>query len=296
MKQIPYLCNNEKEFIDRLDEFQEGLQYLSGYSCILATIYVGSELKLQIPELVQLLKQKIPQAKVIGGIVSANITAGVINLCGISLTFSVFFSSQVEIIPLHWGDELSSAMGKDVLQQIWQMQQPVAVQIISSGYNLNVTPFFQELSNIPDDIVVFGGVVDDGTVSGDGFVFTDKEYITRGMVIAVYRGENLFVNLCCSTGWQPLGRSMRITGLKDHNSTITELEGGYSIRDAYERYLGVEWDDSFLDEAVVFPVCVDRNGTILNRMPRMLGKDGSANYGADFHLGESIQICYGNPA
>lgn len=296
MKQIPYLCNNEKEFIDRLDEFQEGLQYLSGYSCILATIYVDSELKLQIPELVQLLKQKIPQAKVIGGIVSANITAGVINLCGISLTFSVFFSSQVEIIPLHWGDELSSAMGKDVLQQIWQMQQPVAVQIISSGYNLNVTPFFQELSNIPDDIVVFGGVVDDGTVSGDGFVFTDKEYITRGMVIAVYRGENLFVNLCCSTGWQPLGRSMRITGLKDHNSTITELEGGYSIRDAYERYLGVEWDDSFLDEAVVFPVCVDRNGTLLNRMPRMLGKDGSANYGADFHLGESIQICYGNPA
>lgn len=296
MKQIPYLCNNEKEFIDRLDEFQESLQYLSGYSCILATIYADSELKLQIPELVQLLKQKIPQAKVIGGIVSANITAGVINLCGISLTFSVFFSSQVEIIPLHWGDELSSAMGKDVLYKIWQMQQPVAVQIISSGYNLNVTPFFQELSNIPDDIVVFGGVVDDGTVSGDGFVFTDKDYITRGMVVAVYRGENLFVNLCYSTGWQPLGRSMRITGLKDHNSTITELEGGYSIRDAYEKYLGVEWDDSFLDEAVVFPVCVERNGTILNRMPRRLGKDGSANYGADFHLGESVQICYGNPA
>lgn len=296
MKQISYLCNNQQEFVDKVNAFEDDLKYLSDYSCILATIYVDSELKQLVPDLVQLLEDKLPQVQVVGGTVSANITAGVINLYGISLTFTIFFSSCVDIIPLHWGDENSGAMGKDVLYKIRKMQQPVAVQIISSGYNLSLAPFFHELSNIPDDIVVFGGVVDDGTVSGQGFVFTGSDCIMRGMVLVVYRGANLFVNLCTSSGWQPLGRSMYITGLADNNSTITELDGKDSIRDAYEKYLGVEWDDSFLDEAVVFPVCVSRDGTILNRMPRMLGKDGSANYGADFRPGESIQICYGNPA
>lgn len=296
MKQISYLCNNQQEFVDKVNAFEDDLKYLSDYSCILATIYVDSELKQLVPDLVQLLEDKLPQVQIVGGTVSANITAGVINLYGISLTFTIFFSSCVDIIPLHWGDENSCAMGKDVLYKIRKMQQPVAVQIISSGYNLSLTPFFHELSNIPDDIVVFGGVVDDGTVSGQGFVFTGSDCIMRGLVLVVYRGANLFVNLCTSSGWQPLGRSMHITGLTDNNSTITELDGKISIRDAYGKYLGVEWDDSFLDEAVVFPVCVNRDGTILNRMPRMLGKDGSANYGADFRLGETIQICYGNPA
>lgn len=296
MKQISYLCNNQQEFIDKVNAFEEGLAYFSDYSCILATIYVDSELKQLVPDLVQLLQDKLPQVQVVGGTVSANITAGVINLYGISLTFTIFFSSYVDIIPLHWGDDDSGAMGKEVLYKIRKMHQPVAVQIISSGYNLSLTPFFQELSNIPDDIVVFGGVVDDGTVAGQGFVFTGSDCITRGLVLVIYRGAKLFVNLCTSSGWQPLGRSMNITGLTDNNSTITELDGKDSVRDAYERYLGVEWDDSFLDEAVVFPVCINRDGTILNRMPRMLGQDGSANYGADFRLGESLQICYGNPA
>ena len=296
MKQIPYICNDLQEFVSKLDEFRNTLKEMSDYSCILATVYVDSKLKRLVPELIKLLKDNLPNVKIVGGTVSANITAGVINLYGISVTFSVFFSSQVEIIPLQWGDEKSNTMGKEVLYRIIQMQHPVAIQIISSGYNLNLTPFFQQLSNLPEDIVIFGGIVDDGTVYGQGFVFTADECIMRGMVLVIYRGKSLFVNLCQSSGWAPLGRSMRITGLADNNSTITELDGKASIRDAYEKYLGVEWDDSFLDEAVVFPVCINRDGTFLNRMPRRLRKDGSANYGADFNPGEYIQICYGNPA
>lgn len=296
MKQIPYLCNDQSEFSARIAEFKGILPTMPEYSCVLATIYVDSDMKKEVPDLVKILKQELPDIHVVGGTVSANITAGVINLCGIALTFMVFFQSQVEIIPLEWEDSRSADIGKKLLGEIRQMYQPVAVQLISSGYNLHLEPFLNELSNIPEDIAVFGGIVDDGTVSGQGFVFTDTTYIQRGMLVIVYKGRNLFVNLCSSSGWQPLGRSMQITGLADNNTTITELDDSITIRDAYERYLGISWDDSFLDEAVVFPVCVNRDGTILNRMPRRFGQaDGSANYGADFQLGENIQICYGNP-
>lgn len=296
MRQVPYLCNSREEFVAGIEDFCGSLRTTPDYSCILATVYVDSQMKKDVPELIRELKSRLPQVQIVGGTVSANITAGVMNLTGISLTFSVFFSSEVEIFPIAWDDEKNGELGKKMLYRIRKMDYPVAMEMISSGYSLKVADFLRELSNIPDDIVVLGGIVDDGTVSGQGFVFTADECIQRGMVIVVYKGKNLLVNLCSSSGWQPLGRTMRITGLADNGFTITQLDDAITIRDAYEKYLGVSWDSSFLEEAVIFPVCVNRNGTQLNRLPRMVSLDGSANYGAEFHLGEQIQICYGNPS
>ena len=295
MKQIPYLCNDEIDFREKIESFKESLAEMPEYSCILATIYVDSYFQEITPRLVDRLKRLLPDVKIVGGTVSANITAGVINLFGISLTFSVFFKSTVDVIAIPWKDGESARLGKDLLWYIRQLYQPVAVQMISSGYNLDLVPFLRELSNIPEDIAVFGGVVDDGTVSGPGFVFTAEEFIPRGMAVVIYKGRSLFVHMCSSSGWQPLGRKMKITALADNQTTIADLDNGTTVRDVYEKYLGVNWNESFLDEAVVFPVCINRNGTILNRMPRALRPDGSANYGADFQIGEVIQLCYGNP-
>ena len=295
MRQVPYLCNSREEFVAGIEDFCGSLRNMPDYSCLLATIYVDSQMKEDVPELIRELKSRLPQVQIVGGTVSANITAGVMNLTGISLTFSVFFSSGVEIFPLAWDDEKNGELGKKMLYKIRRMAYPAALEMISSGYSLEVVDFFRELSNIPEDIVVMGGVVDDGTVSGQGFVFTGDEYIQRGMVMVVYKGKNLMVNLCNTSGWQPLGRTMRITGLADNGFTITQLDDAITIRDAYEKYLGVSWDSSFLEEAAIFPVCVNRNGTPLNRHPRMVYPDGSANYGAEFQMGEQVQISYGNP-
>lgn len=295
MKQIPYLCNDKREYIARIHEFKASLAGMPGYKCILATIYVDSYLKKYAPEMIVELKTILPDAKIIGGTVSANITAGVINMYGISVTFSVFFESEVEVIPIEWDDAKSRDMGKKLLYHVRQLYQPVAIQMITAGYNLNTLPFFEEISNIPEDIAIWGGVVDDGTISDPGFVFSTNRIIEKGMIVAIFKGRSLFVNVCNSSGWQPLGRRMKVTGLADNNSTITELDGGITIRSVYERYLGVEWNETFLDEAVVFPVCVNRDGITLNRMPRALTADGGLNYGADFQLGERVQLCYGNP-
>lgn len=295
MKQIPYLCNDQLEFVEKVKEFRNMLRDMPEYKCILATIYVDSHMKDSVPRLLVMLKETIPGIKILGGTVSANITAGVINTFGISLTFSVFFKSTVEIVPIHWDDEQSSMLGKGFLGYVRNLYQPVAIQMISSGYNLNLAPFMKEVSNIPEDIVVFGGIVDDGTVYGQGFVFSENEFIYRGIMIAVYMGRNLTAHLCSSSGWQPLGRGMRITKLSDNNTTINEIDGG-SVREIYDKYLGVGWEKSFLDEAVVFPFSVNRGGTRLNRLPRFFYEDGSANYGAEFRPGEIVRLSYGNPA
>ena len=38
MKQIPYLCNDEIDFREKIESFKESLAEMPEYSCILATI------------------------------------------------------------------------------------------------------------------------------------------------------------------------------------------------------------------------------------------------------------------
>jgi len=294
MKHIPYLCDDINEFVRIVDEFANMLPGLGKYSSVLATIFVDIKRKKDAPRVISKMRETLPNVKIIGGTVSANITAGVINYYGISVTFSVFEESTVEVLPVYWDDNNSEEIGKELLNRLSHTEQLVAIGMYTSGFVLDVVPFFKELSQLPSDIIFFGGVVDDGTVDGQGFVFTDNDIIYRGHVMMVLKGRSLQVNVGYSSGWRPLGKVMTVTRLKDQH-TICEIDD-IPVKFIYEKYLGMsKWDEDFLQEAVIFPFSVMRNGTSLARLPRTVSADGSACYGADFILGDKVRLCYGDP-
>lgn len=294
MKHIPYLCNDINEFFHVVDGFADMLPSFGEYSCVLATVFVDIKLKEEAARIIAKMKDTLPEVKLIGGTVSANITAGVISYYGISVTFSVFNNSSVDVLPVYWNDEDSKQIGSDFLKRLSRMKHLVAVGMYTSGFTLNVVPFFNELSKLPSDIIFFGGIVDDGTVKGQGFVFTNDDIIKYGHVMVVFKGSSLIANVGYTSGWRPLGKTMRVTGLSNSN-TISEIDG-VPVRQIYEKYLGIsKWDDIFLREAVVFPFAVQRSSTPLARLPRTVADDGSATYGADFVLGEKVRLCYGDP-
>ena len=294
MKHIPYLCNDVNDFSRIVDEFANMLPELGKCSCILATIFVDIKLKKKARQIINKLRETLPKVKIIGGTVSANITAGVINYYGVSVTFSVFEESMVEVLPVYWDDDESGKIGREITGQLMRMEQLVAIGMYSSGYAINIVPFFKELSQLPSDIIFFGGVADDGTADGQGFVFTGSDIIYRGHVMVVFRGRSLQVNVGYSSGWQPLGKIMTVTRLSNQH-TICEIDD-VPVKSIYEKYLGIsKWNEDFLNEAVMFPFVVMRKGTSLSRLPRIVDGDGSANYGADFILGEKVRLGYGNP-
>ena len=174
MKHIPYLCNDLNEFSRIVDEFANMLPELGKCSCVLATIFVDIKLRKKARQIINKLRGALPKVKIIGGTVSANITAGVINYYGISVTFSVFEESMVEVLPVYWDDDESGKIGREITGRLMRMEQLVAIGMYSSGYAINIVPFFKELSQLPSDIIFFGGVADDGTADGQGFVFTGR--------------------------------------------------------------------------------------------------------------------------
>ncbi|WP_027406783.1 GGDEF domain-containing protein [Anaerovibrio sp. RM50] len=295
MKHIPYLCEDEKDFFNRVDEFSRELADMGRYSCVLVTIFLDIHLKEKAPELIRKVRETLPEARIAGGTASANITAGVINLCGISLTFSVFEEAQVEVFPLEWDDARSHEIGAETLERLNEADNLAAVEMLTSGYAINTMPFFRELSLLPPEVVFFGGVVDDGTTpAGQGFVFAGEDVIYRGHVMVIFKGKSLYVNVGYGSGWRPLGKIMTVTRLSNPH-TICEIDD-VPVRTIYEKYIGINsWNEDFLNESVVFPFSIIRNGTSLSRLPRRLEKDGSASYGADFAVGDRVRLCYGDP-
>lgn len=294
MEQVPYLCIDLEDVEIKINEFARYLDNLGDYSSLIATVYVDSKFQSDIPELIGMLKAKLPRVKIMGGIASSNVINGNIYSYGIAITFLVFKDSQVEVRALPWEDEKSAAVGKEFLSYLRKQYQLVAVYMISSGYNLNITPFFKEISNAPVDVSFFGGVISNNISLEDGCIFTDEKIIPRGIAVAIFTGHSLQVHSCYCNGWQPLGKGFTITEVANGGNTIKTLDGT-NIRTQYEKYLGISWDKSFIDEAVVFPMMVERNGAKLYRLPRYLYPDGAVNYGAEFSVGETVKITYGSP-
>ncbi|ORT98975.1 diguanylate cyclase [Anaerovibrio sp. JC8] len=296
MKHIPYLCHDLKSFFNRVDEFAGQLADMESYSDVLVTIFLDIHLKDEAPKLISKVRKTLPDAKIVGGTASANITAGVINLYGISLTFSVFNEAKVEVFPIMWEDARSHEIGDRTRERLEGMEQLKAVEMLTSGYAVNTMPFFRELSQMSPEVVFFGGVVDDGTTpAGQGFVFTGDDVVYRGHVMVAFRGSDLNVCVGYGSGWRPLGKIMTVTRLSNSH-TICEIDD-VPVRTIYEKYLGINsWNEDFLNESVVFPFSIIRNGTSLSRLPRYLDEDGSASYGADFEVGDKVRLCYGDPA
>ncbi len=296
MKHIPYLCEDVQSFFNKVDEFSSQLAGMGEYSCVLVTIYANIHLKDKVPDLIQKVREVLPEAKIAGGTASAMITAGVINYYGISLTFSVFKEGQIEVFPVFWDDDKSKEIGVETLEKLTKVDNLAAVEMLTAGYAINTMPFFEEISKLPPEVVFFGGVVDDGTTpAGQGFVFTGDDVIHRGHVMVAFNGKSLNVHVGYGSGWKPLGKTMTVTRL-DNYHTICEIDD-VPVRTIYEKYLGItNWNDEFLSEAVAFPFSIIRNGAFLSRLPRRLDKDGSASYGADFVVGDMIRLCYGDPA
>ena len=65
MKQIPYLCNDEKDFWEKVEAFKASLAEMPEYSCILVTMYVDSYFKRIASRLVVDLKELLPDARIL---------------------------------------------------------------------------------------------------------------------------------------------------------------------------------------------------------------------------------------
>ena len=140
------------------------------------------------------------------------------------------------------------------------------------------------------DAESFGGIMN----TGDGYCFGNGRMVSEGLVVIAFSGGSLRVKIDKCSGWQPVGKHMRIT--KIGGPYVIEKLDGRPFSEVYRYCLGEIEGESLMELTLLFPLMLYRNGKLTARHPFLIRDDGSAVFSTDFIVGEEVQIGYGNPA
>lgn len=292
MKQLPFLINSSEELECALAEVRSVAASM-GEPCVLVSVLLDRGDEYKFIELSGQVRAVFPAAQIFGSVSSGEIINGKILHQGIVVGFSLFASSRATVYGYAFADDGGVAAGGELLAKLNADPEVRAVKILGAGLNLNPNPFLEVLSSSREDIVFFGGLADDGTLGAQSMVFAQGEIIRQGVVVVVFSGADLHVEVCSSLGWRPLGRSLTVTSM-DGMFCVKELDDR-PIVESFERYLGITTDDDIVAETTTFPFYVERDGMALAREPIAWRDDGGVVLAADLYEGEQVRLAYGDP-
>ena len=235
-------------------------------------------------------QKKFPKAHIIGGASDAVISGGNGKGEGLSLTFVKFEATEIDLFTM-LVEENETTPAKDIcLNWLNKRHDLVALHVLAIGHVNAALRIFDDKITVP----VFGGLLGNTDYGKkNGYLYVDGEFLDHAILVVALCSQKLSVRVEKSSGWQALGPTMTVTGLKDPY-TIAELDG-QNISKIYDHYIGTIEDELFIVKSLSFPLMLHKHGELIERHPFNCNADGSFDFGASFHPGDRVQLGYGNP-
>lgn len=238
----------------------------------------------------RIVKERFPQAVVVGGDCEVVISGGRGSSSGLSMTFIKFDFGEVALYSLPLDADENAVEGEACLEWLDSHKDLATVQILSVGQISTVSQLFKGRIHVP----VFGGILGNSDGEKKGYIYGDGAIISHGLLLIAICGKQVSVLVEYSSGWQPLGPRLKVTGLNGPYN-VRALDG-QPFAMVYDHYIGSLEGESFLDKSLLFPMILRKDDHMIARHPLRLEKDGSAAFGAGFNLGDDVQIGYGDPS
>ena len=237
----------------------------------------------QAEALLSKIQQWTPGFAIIGASTSGEIADSEIHDETILLSFSLFDSTDVEVI--HVADS-SHESGVELARSLAHSDVRLA---IAFGNTLNANPehFISGLSHGAPNLFIAGGNAGDNACFEHSFVIANGEVYTQGMVLALLRGPSLQVSNRAILNWAPIGNEMRITRCQDN--VVYELNGKPAL-EVYGYYLGEEVLATAPQSLMEFPLIAMVDGIPVARSPVGLADDGGILYAGGFRPEEPVRF------
>lgn len=209
------------------------------------------------------------------------------------LTFLCFEhpSFTIERFDLSRSEE---AIGEAVRQSLLKEEDRKCVMTFFSGKPRDIGRILQKL-DVPAVGATAGVEGFFSTGAGASFVFDAEGVYTETLLTVLFHGKDLHVMASHNCGWTSVGKTMKITKLKDPY-TVAEIDG-QPAANLYEKYLGIPWRQNRLSISNIceFPLAVESGGLNLARIPWSWDDEGNLNFAITMHEGEEIRLTYGLP-
>ena len=234
----------------------------------------------------------IPSAVIVGSTSVGEIIHGQLQVGTTVLAFSFFDETVLKTIaiPNPSGNELEA--GKRLVKEINGMGEIAGVLILATPLGIDVARLFSGMSEERFSFPVFGGGAGVYDPNLPSTVFLGREYFSRGAIAVVFLSKQLHICIRTFLGWKPLSKELTIT--ETDGMLLKKIDGERAF-DVYNRYLNIQNDENFFENALEFPILVHRNGETIARVPFFVDDKGCIGFLADIQSGEKFHIGYGDP-
>ncbi|MDB2562423.1 FIST C-terminal domain-containing protein [Sulfurimonas sp.] len=241
----------------------------------------------EVQKVLNILKEKLPHANIIGASTSGEIANGSFDEESIVLSFSVF---ETTTIKTYYTENVDYDNGITTAKEILE-DNAKAVIAFSETFQSDAQNFFKGFETINNKIIISGGNAGDNEQFQKTFVIKDNSIYDKGIVLCVLISKELSVKNNYTLNWTPIGSELTIT--KAHNNIIYEINDT-PVLEVYKYYFGDDIEKDLPSSIVDFPLIKDENGIHIARSLIMLLEDKSFLYAGHFSAGDKVRFSIGN--
>ncbi|MCR5762015.1 MAG: response regulator [Treponema sp.] len=259
----------------------------------LLQIYESSSDSFYIQSLINTVKRELPDIILVGLTTSSGNSSSWSESSGTLCSFIFFEDSTFTVHHFDCKEDGPFSVGDIIGEELLRTENAKGALVFSAGLSLPISDFFTSVSSYESHIPFFGmmaSVKDMSSNSATPYIFSDELY-NYGIIVVIFKGENLHIKVGYNFGWKPFGKKMTVT--EAHNSWVYKIDDAPAT-DIYRKYLGVLPNKYFRQNSADFPLVVDRKGVKVGRVGSTEVDGKSVVFSGDIYEGEKIQFSYGN--
>lgn len=207
----------------------------------------------------------MPEAVITGSTSVGEIMHGVLSIGTVILSMSFFEDTLVKAYTVEEPDGREISAGEELIGRIVRSEGNVAgVLMLATALSIDISKLFKGMRSLSFSFPVFGGSAGVYNPNLNSMIFLEKKYINRGAIAVVLISENLKIRTRTFLGWNPLSKELTVT--EADGLLLKKIDGDRAF-DVYNRYLDIQNDENFFNNALEFPILVKRNGEWIARVP-----------------------------
>jgi signal transduction histidine kinase/CheY-like chemotaxis protein len=288
------LDNVSKVAIKALINSHNFVSALNNSRSILIQYYSACTNEQQLSQTIIYLKEKLPSAIIVGATTVGEIVDGRSVTGKDILGFTLFETSQIDVIhqTIEKGHEkhLGYELGQTIENQYSNVK---GVLLLSTPLSIDAAELLNGIEQSKPNYQVFGGGAGDYASLNNSIVCCQEFLYQRGVVAVVLSGEDLTIESDTYLGWRPLSRAFIATEV---DGLIVKQIDDMPAYEVYKKYLDLNPDEDLFLNALEFPFLLHRNGKMLARVPVDVTSEGGLVFVADINQGEKLTLGYGDPA
>lgn len=289
MRQISFCLQKLSEFDTWFQSFQKNRPKKA--RTVFLSVFVGWSNAEDAEELIRRLADALPDVTIVGCSTVGEIISGRMSEQTAILNFMFFDKTDVRVFTFDFSEtppeDAAASLTKDL-----RGLEATGVGLMAAENDENSHRFLAALRPMAPEAKVFGVIA--GIPEGSApYIWIGNRIVRHGVTAFCFLGRELRIHLNNSIGWSALGPAFRITKM-DGDIVLKELDGrpAYYV---YKKYLALSPKNLGEEEGLLFPLCLERNGQQVMRLPAACLDDGSLVLSGDCREGELVRLAYGDP-